>query len=427
MDFRRKLERLKIPGPAPIETGAPERPALSNHTETLDALRRQMAEVLGRKGPAVSPAPPELSIRELPFALEETAAGPVHRRVLRLSPSHHVGRMPLDAARGARAEVLALLALEPMLAGADPSRALFVDTETTGLGGGAGTIAFLVGLAAFEGETLVLEQFLLRTPAEERPLLEAVARRFDAASLVITFNGKAFDVPLLAGRCVMNRLPRLSERPHLDLLHVARRLHRARIRSCTLKALESEVLGFVRDADIDGGDVAPRYFHYLRTGDELPLRTVVDHNAWDVVSMAALVGLYGEPLGVLHRDDLVSLARTYRRAKALDEAELAAEAAVSSGSGPEALRVRGEIAKARGDRARALENFEALAGMASDPSVRLELAKLYEHFVKEPMRALSMLELGTAEAPEAIERRRKRLEGKIAAQRSARRDRAQNR
>lgn len=426
MDFRKKLERLKSPGPTSEGAAAPA-PVAGSHTDTLEALRRQMAEVLGRKGPAVSRPAPELAIRELPFVLEETRAGPLHRRVLRLSPSHHVGRMPLDAARGARAEVLALLALEPALAALDPSRALFVDTETTGLGGGAGTIAFLVGLAAFEGETLVLEQFLLRTPAEERPLLEAVAQRFDAASLVITFNGKAFDVPLLAGRCVMNRLPQLSERPHLDLLHVARRLHRARIQTCTLKAIESEVLGFVRDADIDGGEVAPRYFHFLRTGDESPLRTVVDHNAWDVVSMAALVGLYGEPLGVLHRDDLVSLARTYRRAKALDEAERAAEAALSSGSGPEALRVRGEIAKARGDRARALENFEAFAETASDPAVRLELAKLYEHFVKEPTRALSMLELGTAEAPEAVERRRKRLEGKIAGQRRVRRDRTQNR
>lgn len=393
------------------------------HTETLCILRRQMAEVLGRTKADRPPKPPELVIRELPFVLEETPAGPVHRRVVRYSPSHHVGRVPLDAARSARAEVLALLALDPALAGTEPARALFVDTETTGLGGGAGTIAFLVGLATFDGETLVMEQFLLRTPGEERPLLEAVARRFEMASLVVTFNGKSFDVPLLAGRCVMNRLPGPSELPHLDLLHVARRLHRARMRTCTLKAVESEVLGFVRDADIDGGDVAPRYFHFLRTGDESALRTVVDHNAWDVVSMAALVGLYGEPLGMLHRDDLPSLARTYHRARALDQAELAAEAAVSSGSGPEALRVRGEIAKARGDRARALRDFEALAGCVDDPRARLELAKLYEHFVKEPERALSMVELGTAESPEAAERRRERLAGKVSGERKPRRKR----
>ncbi len=169
------------------------------------------------------------------------------------------------------------------------------------------------------------------------------------------------------------------------------------------------MLGFVRDADIDGGDVAPRYAHFLRTGDEGALRAVVDHNAWDVVSMAALVGLYGEPLGTLHREDLVGLARTYRRARALDQAEAAAEAAVSRGAGAEGLRIRGEIAKARGDRQRALGDFEALAEAVDDPSVRLELAKLYEHFVKEPGRALEVMDQGTGERPEAAERRRTRL------------------
>src|SRR5262249_1713060 len=186
-------------------------------------------------------------------------------------------------------------------------------------------------------------------------------------------------------------------------------LHKSRVGSCTLKSVEAEVLGFVRDADIDGGDVAPRYSHFLRTGDESALRCVIDHNAWDVVSMAALVGLYGEPLGTLHHDDLVGLAQTYRRARALDAAEAAADAAVSRGGGAEAHRVRGLIAKSRGDRQRALESFEAVVEAVDDPAARLELAKLYEHFVKEPSRALSLLEHGTGETHEALERRRLRL------------------
>ncbi|HEX7672101.1 MAG TPA: ribonuclease H-like domain-containing protein, partial [Polyangiaceae bacterium] len=244
--------------------------------------------------------------------------------------------------------------------------------------------------------------------------------RIESASFLVTFNGKAFDVPTLQGRYVMNRLPPLPERPHFDLLHVARRLHRTRIRSCTLKAVESEVLGFVRDADIDGADVAPRYAHFLRTGDENALRTVVDHNAWDVVSMAALVGLYGEPLGTLHREDLVGLARTYRRARAFERAEEAAETAVRRGAGVEGLRVRGEIAKARGDRQRALTDFEALAKAVDDPRARLELSKLYEHFVKEPSVALELTMQGTGEAPEATERRRARLERKVLQRRQTR-------
>jgi hypothetical protein len=311
--------------------------------------------------------------------------------------------------------MLALLALDPALAAIDPARALYLDTETTGLGGGAGVVAFLIGLAWFDGDgRLMIEQILLRRPGEERAMLELVTERFAAASALVTYNGKTFDLPLLATRYVMNRLPPPPPRPHLDLLHVARRLHRARLGACRLVGLESDVLGFVRDGDIDGGDVAARYGHFLRTGDESALAAVVEHNAWDVVSMAALVGLYGEPLTTLHDEDLVGLARTLRRARALEAAQVAADRAVERGAGPEARRVRGEIAKARGDRALALAELEAAAEDIDDPSVRLELAKLYEHHVKAPLRALELCALGTGEREEAAVRRRTRLETKLA-------------
>ncbi|HEX4337710.1 MAG TPA: ribonuclease H-like domain-containing protein [Polyangiaceae bacterium] len=442
MDFKRKLGWLKPPA-APIavaETAsaepAPRRePTLTvrdataselspSRVEALVTLRAQMQAILSRESRASSPLPrpvrKEPDIVELPFVRHETPKGPVFRRLERLAPSYHVGRIPVDAALAARSEALALLALDPLLADADPTRALYLDTETTGLGG-SGTIAFLVGLAWFDEGQLVIEQLILRRPSEEAALLAALTERIEAASSLVTFNGKAFDIPTLAGRYVMNRLREPPRRPHLDLLHVARRLHRTRVGSCTLRSVEGEVLGFVRDADIDGADVAPRYGHYLRTGDESVLRSVVEHNTWDVVSMAALVGLYGEPLGALHRDDLVGLARTYRRARAYEHAVAAADAAVTRGAGAEGLRVRGEIAKARGDRRRALEDFEALAGTLDDAAARFELVKLYEHFVKEPSRALELLAQGTGERPEAAERRRTRLEKKAEAVRAKQR------
>ena len=408
MDFRAKLGRLGAPPrEAPAAAPAPG----AERSGTLEDLRRQMSEILGR-APAPRAPPPDPTLGDLPFSREEGEGGPLHRRVVRHPRSHHVGRMPVDAALAAAPEVLALLGLDPALAGADPSGALYLDTETTGLGG-AGTIAFLVGLASFEGGELVVEQLLLRTPAEELAMLHRIEERLRAATLVVTFNGKAFDLPTLAGRWVMSRRAPPPPRPHLDLLHVARRLHRGRIGACTLKAVESEVLGFIRGEDIDGAEVASRYGHYLRSGDPAALRAVVDHNAWDVVSMTALVGLYGEPLGALHGEDLVGLARTYRRARALDRAEEAAEAALSRGAGPEGLRVRGEIARARGDRQRALAEFEALSAVVDDARVRLELAKLYEHFVREPGRALDLVERGTGEKPTAAARRRARLVGKV--------------
>src|SRR5689334_11249751 len=415
MDLKRKLELLRPPPCAP----PPEPPlhAPNPNAEALSELKRRMEAILGR-APSPRPVRSEPRIEELPFVRRDTPRGPLYHRLERLAPSYHVGRVPVDAATAASGDILALLALDPALASLRSAGALYLDTETTGLGG-SGTIAFLVGLAFFDEDRLVVEQIFLRTPGEETALLEHVRERIARASFLVTFNGKAFDLPTLLARYVMNRLPEPPKRPHLDLLHVARRLHKSRVGSCTLKSVEAEVLGFVRDTDIDGGDVAPRYAHFLRTGDESVLRCVVDHNAWDVVSMAALVGLYGEPLGTLHQEDLVGLARTYRRARAFDAAEVAADAAVSRGAGAEGHRVRGEIAKSRGDRQRALESFEAVVEAVDDAAARLELAKLYEHFVKEPRRALSLLELGTGEGPEAARRRRSRLEKK--AERASRR------
>jgi len=202
------------------------------------------------------------------------------------------------------------------------------------------------------------------------------------------------------------------------LLHIARRLHKSRLGPCRLIGLEADVLGFERGPDIAGIDIAPRYAHFLRSGDESALEQVVEHNAWDVVSMAALVGLYGEPFDLLHEQDLLGLARTLKRARAFDEAERAATVALERGAGPEARRAHGEIAKARGDRARALTHFEAFATEVHDPLIRLELAKLYEHHVKEPLRALSWAE-NTSEGSVQAEKRRARLEQKISKAASA--------
>jgi len=415
MDFKSKLATLARPKPA--EAGVLDPASASGKASTLLELREKMAEILAASGPAsqarsVPPELPKLGTL-LPFEREERASGPLFRRHQVLPPSHHVGRMPVDAAASSRAELLGLLALDPRISSANPQRALYFDTETTGLGGGAGVLAFLVGIAWFDDQLrLHAEQFLLRSPAEEAPLLEAFAERLEACELLVSYNGKAFDLPLLNGRMVMNRRAKLPDRAHLDLLHIARRLHKSRLGPCRLIGLEADVLGFERGPDIAGIDIAPRYAHFLRSGDESALEQVVEHNAWDVVSMAALVGLYGEPFDLLHEQDLLGLARTLKRARAFDEAERAASVALERGAGPEARRAHGEIAKARGDRARALAHFEAFACEVDDPLVRLELAKLYEHHVKEPLSALGWAE-GTSESLPQAEKRRARLQQKI--------------
>ncbi|WP_394838964.1 ribonuclease H-like domain-containing protein [Pendulispora rubella] len=408
MSLRSKLSRLSVPEPEAEPEVAPIAPPASN---TLDQLRAKMNAILERSGMEKRPAPRAVDTDDLPFASIETDSGLLHVRNFRLSPAHRTGRAPLLPARDASTELLALLALDPSLQACQLGGALYLDTETTGLSGGTGTVAFLVGLAFWEGGDFVVEQLLVRELGEEAPMLERVAMRLQKATMIVTFNGKAFDMPLLRTRFVMNRIAPPENLPHLDLLHVARRLHRPRGITCRLTNIEREILGFERDNDVDSADVSACYFHFLRTGDGSALRRVVEHNSWDVVSMAALVGLYGEPLegSQLDPEDLVGVARTLKRAGAMDGAAAAAETAIRRGAGHESIRVRAEIAKARGDRARALLDYSALAEKIDCDRVRLELAKLYEHYVKEPARALALVEQGTGESEPSRRHRAARL------------------
>jgi uncharacterized protein len=406
-----KLLRLD----ASLARAAPAPPLPEAHTAKLDELRSRIQAVLDRSVRKPPPASPPPDAPDFPFAIEETPLGPLHVRTLRLLPSHRTGRAPILAARHASPELLGLLALDASLAGCDPAKALYVDTETTGLHGGTGTLAFLVGLAFWDAHRpdegasgLIVEQLLLRRPGEEAPMLGRVAARMRDASMVVSFNGKAFDLPLLRTRFAMARIAAPPEPPHLDLVHVARRIHKARGGPCKLKAIEDRVLGFLREDDVPSSEVSAYYLHFLRTGDTRALEGVVEHNAWDVVTMASLVGLYGEPLetSTLSPLDLVGVGRTLFRAGERERGILAVERAMSGGAGDASLLARAEMAKRTGDRERALRGFEALV---PSERVHLELAKLYEHYVKDPARALEVTRRGTGEAAKDAARRVERL------------------
>lgn len=414
MSLRSRLERLGASATRVRQSPQPVATA-------LDDLRQQMSALLGR-GEVARPAAgagqaragaARVPLAQLPFVRVSTPWGELWQRTERLAVAHHVGRVAVDLAASAQPQILAELALDPAIASCDPRGWLFLDTETTGLGG-AGTLAFLVGMAGLDASGSVLvEQLLVPDPSEETAMLARVAERVREASLIVSFNGKAFDRPLLESRNVMNRLPALAVCPHLDLLHVGRRLHRQRLGSCTLKRMESEVLGFERGEDIEGSQVGPMYTHFLRTADASGLALVVAHNFWDVTSMVALVALYGQRLPALMGQDLAGLARTLRRAGATSQAELAAHAACERGGGVEALRVRAELAKLRGDCWSAVRDLELLCQEADDPAGRLELAKLYEHKIRRPLQALHWVVQGTGEEGSAQARRRARLERKI--------------
>lgn len=166
----------------------------------------------------------------------------------------------------------------------------FFDTETTGLSGGVGTSIFLLALGRRLPVGFLLRQYVLPDPALEDPFLEAVAEDLGGCQSLVSYNGRSFDAPLVEGRLLLSRRPTTClERPHLDLLHPARRVYKARLGACNLQNVEAMVLGRDRDDDIPGYMIPEMYFSYLRTGDARPLRPVIAHNRQDVVSLSLLL------------------------------------------------------------------------------------------------------------------------------------------
>jgi uncharacterized protein len=166
----------------------------------------------------------------------------------------------------------------------------FFDTETTGLSGGVGNQVFLMAMAWRVGGGLLMRQYLLPDPACEQAFLEAISADLDASAAVVSYNGRSFDAPVLAGRFLMaRRSPECLRKPHLDLLHPVRRVFKARLGSCTLQNVEALVLGRDRGDDIPGYLIPEMYFSYLRSRDPELLRAVLAHNRQDVVSLSLLL------------------------------------------------------------------------------------------------------------------------------------------
>jgi uncharacterized protein YprB with RNaseH-like and TPR domain len=174
-------------------------------------------------------------------------------------------------------------------------RVVFFDIETTGLSGGAGTLAFLTGCGWFDDTGFVVRQFLLAGPAGEHAMLEALGHVFREASLIVTYNGRTFDVPFMETRWAFHRQPApTDDLPHFDMLPPARRLWRQRdddgdSSGCSLTMLERAVLGFHRIGDVPGFEIPARYFQFLRSGDPAAIEGVLEHNRHDLVSLAVLM------------------------------------------------------------------------------------------------------------------------------------------
>jgi uncharacterized protein len=296
----------------------------------------------------------------------------------------------------------------------DPSKWLFLDTETTGLAGGTGTYAFLIGLAWWDAGALQVEQLFMRDFAEEYSLLHELAARVAERPVLVTFNGKTFDWPLLDSRFTMTRsisTPRLAA--HLDLLHPARALWKLRLGSVRLVELERHVLdapglGWHRENDIASALIPQFYFDYVRGGPADPLAGVLRHNQMDLRGLAALAckinGLLASPAadrkGVDSRD-LFGLSRFFDRRGESDRARVACAQALDLGLPaefrPRAHRDLAFLAKRRGDHQAAAALWLELAADPQDGVLACEqLAIHYERRAKDPARAMEFARLGLA-------------------------------
>ena len=217
------------------------------------------------------------------------------------------------------------------------TRLLFLDLETTGLFGGAGTQAFLVGCAAIDGDSIRVRQFLLPGFEHERAVLNEVQAWSKSHGALVTYNGRSFDVPLIETRFMFHRLPcPLDGVPHLDMLHASRRLWRQRPlatgtpdpddSSCSLAVLEKHIAGLHRVGDVPGYEIPSRFFRFVRDGDARPLEAVLEHNRLDLISLAAVLAraitlITRGPGEARTAQEAYGLARVYERAGAPDNAE----------------------------------------------------------------------------------------------------------
>jgi uncharacterized protein YprB with RNaseH-like and TPR domain len=308
------------------------------------------------------------------------------------------GDVALSDLLGAPTAAFALMTGDEQLSHLDPERTVLLDTETTGLAGGTGTLVFLVGLGFFVDGHFRVEQFFLRDPGEERAMLHVLGEvlgRFDA---VVTFNGKCFDWPLIETRHSYHRLPLRPSAPlHLDLLFPARRLFKRRVGSCSLGQLEAEALGLGRRPDDVPGFLIPTiYFDYLRSRDGRGLVPVFEHNRRDILSMLSLAvrmaRCVDDPGAADHATDIYSLGRLFEDAGQVERGIRCYERALGGTSDrAEVLARLGGAYKRLREHERAVELWESMiAEGALSIYPYVELAKVLEHKRRDYARAAEL-------------------------------------
>lgn len=316
--------------------------------------------------------------------------------------AHRHGDDPLDSWQRVDWSATAVFTQDPRFHDLTLPDCLFVDTETTGLAG-AGTIAFMVGVAFVEGDALVVRQYFLRDHGDEPAMLLLLDELLAGKKALVTFNGRSFDLPLLDRRFLMNRLRAdVLDRPHIDLLLPARRLWRNRFGSVALGELEKKLLGVRRShADVPGYAIPGLYHEYIRTGDARQMARVFYHNEIDMLSMVTLlprvIRQFAHADEGDHALDLFSLGRWQQQMGLLAEAEQNLRRAlagdVSLAQYHQTLHELANLLKRNGRRPEALPLWQQIAATTfDDVTAHVELAMHYEWQEKDIATAIRWTE-----------------------------------
>jgi uncharacterized protein len=407
MSLKDRLDRL---------ANEKDKPSASHREpEKISALRRKIDSVITRRErfvPIRTPGPRRNAVPLGDIIAGEEARTPsgtfyLSRSAMSAEDAHGHSRIS-DLARTSMAAA-AFLSGHQSLKDTSIAGGLFLDTETTGLSGGTGTFPFLIGLGWFEADSFTTCQLFARDFSEERAMLTYLSELASGKDFLVTFNGKTFDLNLLAARFILNRCKdTLAALPHIDLLHPSRRMLSHRLENARLSTIEADVLGVRRSGDVPGFEIPQRYFDWLHQRDGRLLEDVFIHNRLDVVSMASLLKYLTdlvegcEEMSRGHHGDFLKLAQLIHERGDLEKAGRMLEALILSHRPEVAVSARRFLSlvykKARrwDEAARLWQDL--VATNPRDVFAVEELAKFYEHHTREPEKALEIVRRLLSEA-----------------------------
>ena len=414
---------------------------MSDLQAQLAVLRRKMARIDKKYADGPPAPPPPIDTRPARYFIEQWMSGEVvetphgrHFETERLYERHRRhGSVDISNLAELPADLLG-----PLSGNESPpcpsARWAFLDTETTGLAGGSGTYAFLIGVGRITPEGFRVRQFFMRDLGEEASLLWSLTAHLEQFDVLVTYNGKTYDQPLLETRFRMARArPPFSRLAHLDLLHGARRLWKLRLDSCRLVDLEQQILGVEREGDLPGEMIPYVYFEYLRTQQAWRVVPIFHHNAVDILTTACLTAIvpfaYREPNTTLfvHGADHIGLARWFLRAEEHEQAVGLMRRAIDLGLPDELLfRTLWDVAALERRLGRTEASLAVLTDLAASrnpfrvPALEA-LAKHYEHRERNYGMALEMISSARALADsDALKKRQDRIERRLAKPQSRR-------